>query len=117
MPSSKFWRLATLVAMAQTVAATDPCTALTSLSLENTTIVSAFRQTATTNVTTPMSCALVTSIITSADVCRVQGYVNTTSDSSLTFEAWLPDTWYGRFIGVGNSGLGGCTYFSFQVVS
>ncbi|KAJ7848588.1 tannase and feruloyl esterase [Mycena olivaceomarginata] len=32
----------------------------------------------------------------------------TTATSSIRAEAWLPDEWYGRFLGVGNGGLGGC---------
>ncbi|KAJ7135898.1 tannase and feruloyl esterase [Mycena epipterygia] len=41
-------------------------------------------------------------------LCRVQFSTNTTSTSAVRGEAWLPDEWYGRFLGVGNGGLGGC---------
>ncbi|GLB45545.1 putative tannase and feruloyl esterase [Lyophyllum shimeji] len=42
-------------------------------------------------------------------VARISLFVvNTTSTSSVFAEAWLPDTWYGRFLAVGNGGLGGC---------
>ncbi|KNZ74678.1 putative feruloyl esterase B-2 [Termitomyces sp. J132] len=34
--------------------------------------------------------------------------MNTTSTSAVHAEAWLPDTWFGRFLGLGNGGLGGC---------
>lgn len=85
------------------------CTALSSLKLENTTITNAYSQSKGIKVPTPMPCsAPLGDITTSADVCRVQGYVNTTSESLVTFEAWLPNTWYGRFMGLGNGGLGGC---------
>lgn len=44
-------------------------------------------------------------------ICRVRGEVNTSSTSSITFEMWLPDTWYGRVLTVGNGALGGCKQF------
>ncbi|KAJ7690008.1 hypothetical protein B0H14DRAFT_2211267, partial [Mycena olivaceomarginata] len=27
-------------------------------------------------------------------------------------EVWLPDEWYGRFMGLGNHGLGGCIAYN-----
>ncbi|KAJ7152596.1 tannase and feruloyl esterase [Mycena crocata] len=45
-----------------------------------------------------------------APLCRVQFFTNTTDTSSIHAEAWLPDEWYGRFLGIGNGGLGGCVY-------
>ncbi|CAK5272294.1 unnamed protein product [Mycena citricolor] len=46
----------------------------------------------------------------SADVCRVQFVVHTTNVSAVTAETWLPrpDQWEGRFLALGNSGIGGC---------
>ncbi|KAJ7135924.1 tannase and feruloyl esterase [Mycena epipterygia] len=41
-------------------------------------------------------------------LCRVRFLTNTTETSAIRTEAWLPDDWYGRFLGVGNGGLGGC---------
>ncbi|KAG6877613.1 hypothetical protein C0993_005617 [Termitomyces sp. T159_Od127] len=38
--------------------------------------------------------------------------INTTSTSAVYAEAWLPDTWYGRYLTVGNGGLGGCIDYS-----
>jgi hypothetical protein len=92
----------------------DACSRLKSLSLENTTILDAFHQTSGTNVSAVLNCySSSPTFLTNADVCRVQGYINTTSESSLLFEAWLPDTWYGRFLGLGNGGLGGWKFLWF----
>jgi feruloyl esterase len=41
-------------------------------------------------------------------LCRVQGVLRPTSDSSIGFEVWLPaEGWNGRFLGVGNGGFAG----------
>ena len=41
-------------------------------------------------------------------ICRVQGLLHPTADSSIGFEVWLPaEKWNGRFQGIGNVGLGG----------
>ncbi|KAJ6490683.1 tannase and feruloyl esterase [Mycena vitilis] len=77
-----------------------------SLHLENTTILDVAYITAPTNVTTPGSCQSTAQV--SSALCRVQFVINTTSTSAVHAEAWLPDTWYGRFLGLGNGGLGGC---------
>ncbi|KAJ7343064.1 tannase and feruloyl esterase [Mycena albidolilacea] len=78
-----------------------------SLYLENTTILNTTYIAAPTNITTPGICRS-TAPVTSAPLCRVEFVINTTSTSSVHGEAWLPDTWYGRFLGLGNGGLGGC---------
>ncbi|KAH8110213.1 tannase and feruloyl esterase [Phellopilus nigrolimitatus] len=44
----------------------------------------------------------------SAPLCRVQFIVNTSDVSAITAEAWFPTDWNGRFLGLGNGGLGGC---------
>lgn len=85
-----------------------PCSGLGFLSLTNTTILAAHHLVAGSNITTSGSCQ--SSAITSVDICRVYGVINTTSDSAVKFELWLPDAWYGRFLGVGNGGLGGCKF-------
>jgi hypothetical protein len=84
----------------------SPCTNLLSLTLENTTVLSASYVSAGSSFSTPGSCQ--TTASSDADICRVYAMVNTTSDSSLKLEIWLPDTWYGRTLTVGNGGLGGC---------
>ncbi|KAJ7503643.1 tannase and feruloyl esterase [Mycena galericulata] len=78
-----------------------------SLHLENTTILSTAYIAAPTNITTPGICQS-TAPVNSASLCRVQFVINTTSSSAVHGEAWLPDTWYGRFLLTGNGGLGGC---------
>lgn len=45
----------------------------------------------------------------SVPLCRVQFSVRTSNESEVKAEAWLPDEWYGRFLGIGNAGSGGCT--------
>ncbi|KAF5374438.1 hypothetical protein D9615_009044 [Tricholomella constricta] len=83
------------------------CAALqTTLRLENTIITSATHVAGGSTVSTPGSCQSSTPV--TASICRVQFIVNTTSTSRVHAEAWLPDEWYGRFLGVGNGGLNGC---------
>ncbi|GLB45761.1 putative tannase and feruloyl esterase [Lyophyllum shimeji] len=103
---SAFW---SLVAHGSLLGA-DPATTCTSLKtrlhLENTTILSTTHVVAPVNVSTPKGCF--PEALVSSPICRVQFVVNTTSTSAVFAEAWLPDTWYGRFLAVGNGGLGGC---------
>jgi hypothetical protein len=87
------------------------------LHLQNTTILNVTYVAAPTNVTTPGSCQLTAPVnappvstvpVSAAPLCRVQFVIHTTTTSAVHAEAWLPDTWYGRFLGLGNGGLGGC---------
>ncbi|KAG6915854.1 hypothetical protein DXG01_009561 [Tephrocybe rancida] len=90
-------------------ARSSACTGLkTRLHLENTTILSAEHLDISQpkNVTALGTCQ--TEALASTSVCRVQFVVNTTTTSAVHAEAWLPDTWYGRFLALGNGGLGGC---------
>ncbi|KAG6853873.1 hypothetical protein C0991_000480 [Blastosporella zonata] len=92
-------------------ARTSACKALeTQLHLENTTILSAARVSAGTNVSARGSCEVYASVV-STPICRVEFVINTTSTSAVYAEAWLPDTWYGRVLSVGNGGLAGCVYY------
>jgi feruloyl esterase len=84
------------------------CTNLLSLAFENTTILSASYVSAGSYISTPGSCQSTAS--STVDICRVYAMVNTTSDSSLKLEIWMPDTWYGRILTIGNRGIGGCQY-------
>ncbi|KAJ6592093.1 tannase and feruloyl esterase-domain-containing protein [Mycena vulgaris] len=77
------------------------------LHLENTTILNVAYIAAPTNVTTPGICQS-SAAVTATPLCHVQFVINTTSTSAVHAEAWLPDTWFGRFLGLGNGGLGGC---------
>ncbi|KAJ7112031.1 tannase and feruloyl esterase [Mycena crocata] len=96
------------LAAAGTAQQKDNCLSFgTDLRIENTTILSAAYITTPSKISTPGICQSSASV-TSAPLCRVQFVINTTSTSAVHGEAWLPDTWYGRFLGVGNGGLGGC---------
>jgi feruloyl esterase len=80
-----------------------------SLNLENTTITDVSYVPAGSQVPTRAGTdCWVTSADVNVPVCRVQFFTNTTDTSSIHAEAWLPDQWYGRFLGVGNGGLNGC---------
>ncbi|KLO15211.1 tannase and feruloyl esterase [Schizopora paradoxa] len=89
------------------------CTALQGLhSIQNTTILSAVYY---TEPVTAIPLQIVQScyyrfqsINTSVPLCRVQFGVNTSETSEIKAEAWLPDEWNGRFLALGNGGLGGC---------
>ncbi|KAJ7073308.1 tannase and feruloyl esterase [Mycena belliarum] len=81
------------------------------LHIENTMVLNTEYVAGARNVTTPGSCQS-TAKVEGAPLCRVQFVVNTTSTSSVYGEAWLPDTWYGRFLTTGNGGLGGCPQYS-----
>ncbi|EIM87541.1 tannase and feruloyl esterase [Stereum hirsutum FP-91666 SS1] len=83
------------------------CDALRStLRLENTTILEVAYIQANSSITTPGSCQ--SSATVSSPLCRIYAQVNTTESSSLKFEAWLPDLWYGRLITIGSGGLSAC---------
>ena len=47
------------------------------------------------------------------NVCRVVAIVPTSNRSEVYLEAWLPDAdaWTGRFLAIGNVGLGGCLLY------
>ncbi|KAF8207912.1 tannase and feruloyl esterase-domain-containing protein [Mycena galopus ATCC 62051] len=78
------------------------------LHLENTTILDTTYIPAPTNITTRGICQSSALVNAAAPLCRVQFVINTMSTSAVFGEAWLPDTWYGRFIVLGDGGLGGC---------
>jgi feruloyl esterase len=46
--------------------------------------------------------------VTSANICRVALTIKTSMQSSIVFEAWLPEHWNGRFLATGNGGIDGC---------
>lgn len=53
------------------------------------------------------SCARPSQVVF-ADLCRIALSIPTSNRSSITFEAWLPRNWTGRFLGTGNGGIDGC---------
>ncbi|KAJ6529801.1 tannase and feruloyl esterase [Mycena capillaripes] len=77
------------------------------LQLENTTILNVAYLEAPATVSTAGSCQS-SAAVSAGPLCRVYFVTNTTSTSAVHGEAWLPDTWYGRFLGLGNGGLNGC---------
>ncbi|KAF5376170.1 hypothetical protein D9757_009343 [Collybiopsis confluens] len=44
----------------------------------------------------------------SSDICRLAMSVPTSSTSEISFEAWFPRNYSGRFLSTGNRGVGGC---------
>ncbi|KAJ6490292.1 hypothetical protein C8R47DRAFT_1215155 [Mycena vitilis] len=44
----------------------------------------------------------------STPLCRVEFITQTSETSAVHGEVWLPDEWDGRFLALGNGGLGGC---------
>ncbi len=44
--------------------------------------------------------------------CRVVGSIKPTADSDIGFEVWLPESWNGNFVGVGNGGYLGRIVYS-----
>ena len=90
----------------------DTCTSLTStISIPGTTVTSAIRYPAGSNITTGGDETCFTPYQQNAvDICRVNGVITTSVTSSVKFEMWLPEIWYGRFLVTGNGGLGGCKF-------
>ncbi|KAJ7509460.1 tannase and feruloyl esterase [Mycena galericulata] len=86
------------------------CLALKSgLHLENTTILDVAYVSGNSTVTPYGPCA--STVHASVPLCRVQFSTQTSTTSAIRAEAWLPDEWYGRFLGLGNGGLGGCIFY------
>ena len=46
--------------------------------------------------------------VVAVNLCRIALAIQTTRESSIVFEAWLPETWSGRFLATGNGGIDGC---------
>lgn len=46
--------------------------------------------------------------LVSVNICRIALSIQTSARSNITFEAWLPENWSGRFLGTGNGGIDGC---------
>ncbi|KAJ7641301.1 tannase and feruloyl esterase [Roridomyces roridus] len=81
-----------------------------SLQLENTTILGVSYHASPSKLKTLGVCQSAAG--TSVPLCRVQFQTRTSESSGITAEAWLPDEWHGRFMAIGNGGLGGCIDYS-----
>ena len=46
--------------------------------------------------------------------CRVSGTIAPVPGSEIHFEVWLPKTWNGKFVGVGNGGAAGLIFYPFM---
>ncbi|KAJ6502270.1 tannase and feruloyl esterase [Mycena sanguinolenta] len=87
------------------------CLALkSSLNLENTTILDVAYVLGRTTMNNQGSCFDKAHV--SSPLCRVQFSTQTSATSAIRAEAWLPDEWHGRFLGLGNGGLGGCIFYN-----
>jgi feruloyl esterase len=53
------------------------------------------------------SCSRETQAV-AANICRLALSIKTSTKSNITFEAWLPEDWSGRFLATGNGGIDGC---------
>lgn len=52
-----------------------------------------------------------------ANICRLALSIKTSAKSNITFEAWLPEDWSGRFLATGNGGIDGCVFPNIEVVN
>ena len=48
--------------------------------------------------------------VVNVDLCRVAMEVQTSEQSSMILETWLPRDYSGRFLSTGNGGFAGCKY-------
>ncbi|KAJ7682502.1 tannase and feruloyl esterase [Mycena polygramma] len=81
-----------------------------SLNIENTTILDVAYVASGNMVKARGPCVAQTHV--SNPLCRVEFVTQTSENSAVRAEAWLPDKWNGRFLALGNGGLGGCTAYS-----
>src|SRR3954462_12594745 len=86
-------------------AAATPCTNLSGLQLQHTTITSAADNDSGVFVTPATPPATLSGL---PPFCRITATLTPTSDSAIRIEVWLPKTtWNGRFLGTGGGGFQG----------
>lgn len=59
----------------------------------------------------PVTCNRASQVV-SVDVCRIALEISTSETSQITFEAWFPEKWSGRFLATGNGGIDGCEWYT-----
>ncbi|CAG8973336.1 hypothetical protein HYALB_00000099 [Hymenoscyphus albidus] len=85
------------------------------LAIENVTVNIAEYLPAGSNITLSQDYNLPTCgykfVVNPVDMCRLAMRVETSNQSEITLEAWLPTNWTGRFLSTGNGGLSGCIQY------
>ncbi|EJD48308.1 hypothetical protein AURDEDRAFT_113118 [Auricularia subglabra TFB-10046 SS5] len=103
-----------LLAPAFALAPAQRCAEFARTHIHNARSVTTLYLTANSSYRVPASCGmgLADDLLaqTSVNVCVVNVVYNTSQTSATRIEAWLPDpdAWYGRILGTGGGGLGGC---------
>lgn len=94
----------------------DPVTACAGLKsglpIPNVTVLDAIYYDEPANVSTS---SIFGTIAVEVPLCRLEFAVSTSETSSVRAEAWLPSDWSGRFLAIGNGGLGGCESWCFPM--
>ncbi|KAL7267199.1 hypothetical protein RUND412_010226, partial [Rhizina undulata] len=88
------------------------CTSLLSLALPNTTILTATDLVPSTVNLSSADSTCDQSFTVPVSLCRLTFIITTSSNSTISAEAWLPDTWNSRFLATGNGGLNGCIKYA-----
>ena len=102
--------LALLVFLASACTSKDSsnCTSLANLKLPGTTITRAATEYPPFSLPDPPAPPGEISV----PICRVQGIIKPTADSSIRFEVWLPlSGWNGKYLGLGSGGLAGAIHY------
>ncbi|TFK99541.1 tannase and feruloyl esterase [Pterulicium gracile] len=108
LPCLKLIPFALAAAQQSFAAGSDRCLGIADLGpFKDTTIISATRVAGNSSVQ-PWGVCGTDPVPASVPLCRVQFSVKTSNVSEVKAEAWLPDEWHGRFLAIGNGGLGGC---------
>lgn len=89
------------------------CAGLERLLIPNVTILNAIYYDEPTNASTS---ELFDTISIDVPLCRLEFSITTSETSSVRAEAWLPSEWTGRFMAIGNGGLGGCEFCEVELL-